>query len=417
MKQTEKPRAGGANGSAAIVRAAAAIGLVIGLIVAGALSSCSTSPNARKQALAEKWQFATPGVITAALALGSDGTVYAASHDGFVYALDGSGHLLWKFEAGPMTAAPAIGADGTIYVVNQEERIFAISPSGTQVWAQGGGPFADKQNAWTGAALDQNHLYVPWRGSMRAIGLSSSAFDFSAGIGFENDGSASILPNGLLVYPGVGRIDAVDSTGRTEWQYPVMNPPLSVDMITKGRIPQGDFWLDSGIAVGLDGTIYACATGSRLVALSPDGTYKWEFKTKTHSSNRASPVIAADGTIYFASGDGSVYALNLDGTQKWAVDTGGPIVATPMVAVDGTVYVLNGTAFMAVSPEGKIVTTTAFSGGAEASPTLGPDGTIYAASRLGKIVALAGTHGPLMTTSSWPKFQADLANSGRARSF
>jgi len=55
-------------------------------------------------------------------------------------------------------------------------------------------------------------------------------------------------------------------------------------------------------------------------------------------------------------------------------------------------------------------------GGLESSPTLGPDGTIYVASRAGKILALAGTHGALMN-SPWPKFQADLANTGRAPRF
>jgi hypothetical protein len=49
----------------------------------------------------------------------------------------------------------------------------------------------------------------------------------------------------------------------------------------------------------------------------------------------------------------------------------------------------------------------------ESSPTLAPDGTIYIGSHGGKIVAFAGTHGGLMN-SPWPKFQGDLANSGRS---
>ena len=368
--------------------------------------------------LPEKWEFTATGAVTGALALGNDGTVYAAGEDGILYALDASGNLKWKFEAGRMITAPAIGADGTIYVSNEEERIFAINPTGTQQWAQGGGPFADKQPGWKAAAIDQSHLYTPWRGSIRAIQLGNGAFDWPTGIGFERGGSVSILPNGLVIYPGNGRLDAADFAGRTQWEYPVMNPPLSVDMITRtaGRIAPGDFWLDSGIAVALDGTLYVCATGSRLVALAPDGTYKWEFKSKVYSINKATPVISADRTIYFSSGDGTLYALNPEGTQKWATNTGALIAATPMLAADETVYVVNGAGLVAVSPEGKILERVAIAGGLQSSPTLAPDGTVYVATGSGKILAFAGTHGALMD-SPWPKFQADLANTGRAPRF
>ncbi|HKO05828.1 MAG TPA: PQQ-binding-like beta-propeller repeat protein [Candidatus Acidoferrales bacterium] len=207
------------------------------------------------------------------------------------------------------------------------------------------------------------------------------------------------------------------SGGKIIWQYPVMNPPLTVDMITKthGRIPPGNFWPESGMAMGNGGTFYVCAGDSRLVALGSDGSYKWEFKTKTHSENHATPVIAADGTIYFGSGDGNLYALNTDGTQKWVLDAGGGISATPVLAADGTVYVLNAATLLAVSPEGKMIEKVDVSGGpGPSSPTLAPDGTIYVGLRAGKIVAYAGTHGGLMD-SAWPKFQGGPANSGRAR--
>jgi len=362
----------------------------------------------------EKWHFIGAGAITAALALGVDGTLYAASEDGFIYALDSSGNLQWKFNAGPMTAAPTIGADGSIYVTNEEQRIFAINPTGSQQWANGGGPYADKQMGWIAAAIDQTHLYTPWRGQLRAIRLADGYFDWPTGIAFQRGGSVSILPDGLIVYPGYGRLDAADSTGRTQWEYPVMDPPMSTDMIAQRRIPSGNFWLDSGIAVGDDSTMYACATDSRLVALAADGHMKWEFKTKTHSVNRASPVIAVDGTIYFASGDGTLYAFGSDGTQKWSFDMGGgAISATPILTEDGTIYLVTGSALIAVSSEGKLLAKAPVGGGVESSPTIAPDGTVFVAWRTGKISAFAASHGGLVN-SPWPKFQATLANSGRS---
>ena len=370
-----------------------------------------------ENSLDEKWQFKA-GPVAAALALADDGTVYAASEDGYLYALNASGGLEWKFNAGPMLAAPTVGDDGTVYVTNEEQRIFAVNREGAQRWAAGGGPFADKQMGSVAAAIDRNHLYTPWRGLLRAVRLADGGFDWPAGLGFQRGGSISLLPNGLLVYSGVGRMDAVDWTGRTQWQYPVMNPPLSVDMLTRtgGRIPAGNFWLDSPIAVGYDGTIYVCAADSRLVALSPEGSFKWEFKTDTHIANHASPVIAVDGTIYFASADGHLYAFTPEGERRWVLDTGGPISATPVLAQDETIYVVNATAPVAVSSEGKLLGKGRESGLVDSSPTLAPDGTVYVAWRDGRIAAFAGKHGGLMN-SAWPKFQATLANSGIGHSF
>jgi PQQ-like domain len=77
----------------------------------------------------EKWKFTKAGPISAALALGDDGVVYAASEDGFLYSVDAAGNLQWKFNAGPMRVAPVIGADGTIYVTNGDQFIFAVNHS------------------------------------------------------------------------------------------------------------------------------------------------------------------------------------------------------------------------------------------------------------------------------------------------
>jgi len=147
------------------------LGLGVVAIV-GALAACSFFGGSRSQSgnVHEKWEFSAAGPITGSLALANDGTVYAASEDGLLYAVDASGNLKWKFDAGRTLMAPAIGADGTIYVANEEERIFAVTPTGTQLWAQGGGPFADKQPGWRAAALDQTHLYTPWRGSLANTG-------------------------------------------------------------------------------------------------------------------------------------------------------------------------------------------------------------------------------------------------------
>ena len=351
------------------------------------------SPEQRT--IAKKWEFSAAGIITGGLALADDGTLYATSDDGFVYALDPSGKLRWKFEAGPLVGGPVLGADGTIYVSNAKQEIYAIDRSGTKQWMNGGGPFANLSTGNTAGAIDSNYLYTFWRGGLRAVRLDSGRFEWPAGMGFKNFGSVSILPNGLVVYPGVGRVDAVGAEGKTAWQYPVPNPPITVDLLLSngGHPPSGNFWLESGIAVATDGTMYAGAAPSRLVALSAEGSFRWEFKTKPGSINRATPVIGADGTIYFASGDEYLYALNGDGMQKWSLKLGAATVATPVLAADGTIYVANNGWLIAAPPEGKMLEQVPLNSMVDSSPTLAPDGTIYVAARVGMITAFAGTHG------------------------
>lgn len=448
MNPTENLKSGTLVRWVLIIVAAVIIGGVIAGKLASNLPRPKPAPREQIAAIPQKWQFTAEGPITGALALDDDGTLYAAGKDGFVYALDSSGTLQWKFNAGPMLAGPVIGWDGTIFVSNQGESTYAINRNGSLQWAIEGGPYADSSIA-VSLALDRERLYKPWRGQIHAIGLNSRESDWSAG-NFQTNGSVAILPDGVIVYPGAGRLDAVDSQGRTVWQYPAMDPPLSADAIIKngGQVPVGDFWLESGIAVGAYGTLYACAVNQpdsvrqvdpRLVALAPDGTFKWVFRTKTHYANRATPVIATDDTVYFGSGDGVLYALTPEGTQKWAVDTGAPIVAN-ILSQDGTVYVLNRDSLVAVSPEGKLLTKNPIAGilepprvqliaisveqrkvltnlpadeTVEPSPALASDGTIYVGTHGGKIVAFAGTHGGLMN-SPWPKFQGELGNAGRS---
>src|ERR1700677_3182965 len=166
MNRGESQQVGGMMRWALIIVGA----VVIGGVITSALWShlFSTGPavpgrTAGDQAakIPKKWEFTKAGPLPAALALGEEGTLYAASQDGFVYALDSSGNLQWKFNAGPMVAAPVLGADGTVYVINEDQLITAIDRTGSQRWANGGGPYADKPMGSIASAIDQNHLYTP----------------------------------------------------------------------------------------------------------------------------------------------------------------------------------------------------------------------------------------------------------------
>jgi outer membrane protein assembly factor BamB len=390
------------------------------LIIIFNWNGCPSRPRPSEQfpTLAKKWEFSATGPIIAPLALASDGTLYAGSEDGFLYALDDSGTLQWKFYAGPIRDAPVIGADGSIYVMNLRGRVFALNPTGTQQWQV----TTYDGEVWgkNGGAVSQNSFYAPTRDGLCAIGLDNGEIRWKAGLGFEQFASVTLLPNGLLIFPSRGHLQAVNSDGQTIWQY----PPLSDDATARngGFPPPGDTFFTSGIAAAPDGTLIGATGRSGILALGWDGAYKWKLQTEGRPYNSATPLIASDGTIYQASGDCQIsggcvlYALNSDGSQKWTLDTRAAMIATPLLAEDGTIYVISGVSLLGISPAGKIVEQVRLPNGVESSPTLGSDGTLYVATNQGKVLAFAARHGGLMN-SPWPKYQGDLSNSGRARSY
>ena len=96
-------------------------------------------------------------------------------------------------------------------------------------------------------------------------------------------------------------------------------------------------------AIGPDGTIYVGSEGtiasqSRLYAINPNGSLKWQFAGATDWID-SSPTVTANGTIYVGSWDGTLYAINAaTGTRKWSYQAGGYIASSPAVAADGTIY-------------------------------------------------------------------------------
>ena len=82
-----------------------------------------------------KWAFPTGGFVGHPIAIGADGTVYAASLDHNLYAIDPDGGLQWKFDTGDyLIAGPAIDADGTIFVSTNNGSLYAIGPDGRRKW-------------------------------------------------------------------------------------------------------------------------------------------------------------------------------------------------------------------------------------------------------------------------------------------
>ncbi len=75
--------------------------------------------------------------IQSSPAVGTDGTIYAPSEDGNLYALNpADGSLKWQYDFYNDfgISSPALGTDGTIYIGSTDENLYALNQDGSLKW-------------------------------------------------------------------------------------------------------------------------------------------------------------------------------------------------------------------------------------------------------------------------------------------
>jgi len=178
-----------------------------------------------------------------------------------------------------------------------------------------------------------------------------------------------------------------------------------------------------GLAVGSDGEVYVRTLADNiyfLVAIEPDGSERWRCPMTQRLG--LGPVIGRDGTIYVGEEEGHrLSAVSPGGAVEWEYDAVGEIHCAPAVRADGVILLgvsigggsdRTGT-FCALNPDGTLRWCLEIEDDIhQGQSTIGADGTIYFWSDDGRVYALNGPS-PL-ADSPWPKFQRDLANTGRA---
>jgi outer membrane protein assembly factor BamB len=220
-------------------------------------------------------------------------------------------------------SSAAIGPDGTIYIGSFPGHLFALRDPG-------GG----------------DRLELIWR--FHPPGASS----FHATPALSADGT---------VYIGFST-GGVTPEARGTF-YALKAPASGIDAQVLWSVDLGLGRQTSSPTLGPDGTIYVVSGAGKLFALAPDGTVNWTVQTGP--ALKAAPAVGADGTVYVASMDGNLYAIAVppgagakEGWVRWSFAFDEHRGSTPLVTA-------------AVPPPG------ADAIGSGASPTLGPDGTIY----------------------------------------
>ncbi len=334
------------------------------------------TPNIGPDEPALLWRFQTGASLFSSPVIANDGTLYLASTDGKLYALDQSGTMQWSFQAEEaLFATPAIGPDNTIYLGDLAGNYYAISPDGNEKWRYQPNNGTDRRiihapvvdssgqsyfGAWnerfyairpngglrwqtsnlrgyfsSAPVLDEdNNVYVACNQSGNAKiakfapQSSQPAWTFDESI---RRGENRVISSPALdherqrLYLGVctdeGRLYAINiRNGNKIWS----------QEFSKGII--------SSPAIASDGTIYVGCLDGYVYAITPtNGTDKWKFKTDGYFVI-GSPSVDGNGTIYCGDSDGILYALSPDGDELWRYQAQNGIESSPVIASDGTLY-------------------------------------------------------------------------------
>jgi len=322
---------------------------------------------------------------------GPDGTVYAASYDGTLFALDpATGTQKWAFSTtgdpyypayGP---SPVLASDGTLYFGSLGGELYALdSATGEKKWQA-----AFTAGLYTSAALGENgFLYLgDFSGSFYAVNGSTGQVSWHQVLGDSISAAPALSLDGKTAYFGTigGTFYALNtSNGVARWSRTVDGRIF--DSATVGPDGTVYFGIDQskyngpGLPNTYDGTVYALDGAT--------GNVKWQFAAGAPVTQALA--LAGDGTVYVPVDDGKFYALDgSTGAKKWELLTIVNAVSTPAaVGADGTVYFSNQGDVLALDPSTgsskwswrfpDFGSTPGGSGGGNSAPTLGGDGKLY----------------------------------------
>lgn len=373
---------------------------LVGLLVA--FACLVLTPVLRAQADGTpRWAgpFTTGGYIASSPAVAPDGTLYFGTQDKYLYALNPTGSLKWRFLTGDwVDSTPAIAADGTIYVGSWDGKLYALTPAGAKKWefSTGSGNYIYSSPA---LGADGTIYFGAGDGNLYAL-RANGTLKWTYPAGDWIDSSPAIGANGLIYYGSWdGSVYALrdeDSTATEAWRFTTNGPVLSSP------------------ALGRDGTVYIGANDSRLYALhGTTGALQWDYNAG--GALEGSPAVGPDGTVYIGGTAGFLHAVTGDtGLLKWRFSTVDPIASTPAVRADGTIlFGTTAAAIFALNADGTQKWKVATADWVDSSPVIAADGTIYVGCYDKKIYAFNGSGSPASTFSDWPMFRRDATHHAR----
>ena len=317
----------------------------------------------------------TPGPV-----VGPDGTIYTATNDGVLHAIDpATGADRWTFDSGrggggDLSTSPLVLPDATVVWGTSGHDLVALSPAGTSIWrvALPGTPTSP-------VSADGHRVYVGDRGggvSALDVGPGSARLIWSLDVGSSSYGSVVTDGAGRLYTTTGSALVAVDDhgTGATvAWR---ADPGDGITEVSAGLAP--------------DGTALLGTNGTREWAYAADGSVRWNApRVITYSS----PSVTADGLAYVADHSGRVRVLDVPtGTEVASYQLDPPQQIWTAVAVDRAHRLYFGTLdghVIGVAPDRTVLFDVDLGQSVYSYPALTADGALIIGGRDGALVAIS----------------------------
>jgi len=276
-----------------------------------------------------RWQYATYDSVTCAPTVGTDGTVYVGSNDGYLYAFSPNGSIKWTFLAfGPFdSSSAALSSDGaTIYATSveyglQKGFLYAINTAdGSLKWRY---PFVNAPPACAPTVAADGTIYAKDQtGTLYAFNPDETLKWSISQAGIS--AATPTMGSDGTIYLGSdnGSLYAINpANGSINWTF-----TASASIATAAAIDNS-------------GNIYFGTLGGTCYAVSSSGHQIWSFTTG--NSITSSPALDAYGNVYFGSSDRYLYAINTaNGAVQWKYLLGGEIrTSSPVIDSDGVIYI------------------------------------------------------------------------------
>jgi halocyanin-like protein len=256
-----------------------------------------------------------------------DGTVYVASNDTNLYALDAeTGDPEWVFEepTAHLYSSPTF-VDGTVYFCSRHSHVYAVdAATGERVWRSDTfGSSGASPTVTGGTVYAASYAHDHNGGGVMAFDAATGDREWAVE-GPESCSSPTVVNGTAYIGSLDGHLYALDAaTGDREWRFEL------------------DKMMDQASPTVHDGVVYAGSYGEYLWALdAATGEVVWQAEDQ--HGGLLSPTVAG-GRVFFMTQDGRLSAFDADtGDVTWSVrlhdGPDGIMEASPIV-VDGVVYV------------------------------------------------------------------------------
>ena len=321
---------------------------------------------------------------------------------------------VWQYETrGSIPGSPVIGPDQQVRVHSSDGRLHILDATGQAACPP---VTVGEPLGWAAPLVDtQNNCWISaYRGGLLRVDAAGSTGRqpyFRSRHRFDSTG---LIRDGVCYLGGEdGFVHAIKTLGtRAQHAWP-----------RSDAAGKTEWFINSALAWGTNNTLIVAGRDEFLYGFDSAGQQLWKLHVR--GQMLGAPVVDAGGDIYVGvsllerghAPRGKLECVAADGRHvRWEYAADGPVESTPVLGSDGVVYFGdNAGTVHAVTSDGRAAWKEPVGAAVRSAATLVAAGRLVFGLDDGSLVGMQ-CGSPALASGGWPKYLADLANSGRAAS-